>query len=66
MGARKSLEKLLSLLSVWYELIALRTEAPGSRFQLEPNGDGRGKLVRKVVPPPHGQPPPPPGALFAK
>ena len=66
MGRRKKLEKLLSILSVWYDLIGLAGEAPGSRFQIEPNGAGKAKLIRKAMPQPPELPPPPPGALFLK
>lgn len=66
MGSRKSLEKLLSILSVWYELLALANESPGSRFQLEPNGSGKGKLIKKALPTPPADPPAPKDMLFSK
>ena len=48
---RKSFSKMLTVLSVWYELMTLQNEPTGSRFVVYPKGSGpedRGKgILRK-------------------
>lgn len=61
---RKSFEKVLAILSVWYELLQLRDVPPGSRYQLEPTGRGQAKLVHKPLPTGGPSPLPPKGHLF--
>lgn len=53
---RRSFEKMLTVLSVWYEVLAAYEEPRGSRFVIEPQGNrpenrGKGKLIRRDVPP---------------
>jgi PIN like domain len=64
---RRSFEKMLTVLSVWYEVLGLDAVPRGSRFMIESAGNGpehrgKGKLVRKQVPP-EIVPPPPKGRL---
>ena len=66
---RKSFRKLLTVLSVWHEMISLTLNSPpGSRFFVEPSGPqpdacARGKITTRVV---NITPLPPPGFLFSK
>ena len=50
---RTSFEKLLTILSVWYELIALAEDRDGrgNRYLLEPMQRGHGRLVGRTIPP---------------
>lgn len=64
MHRRKSFEKMLAILSVWYVLLKLRDAPPGSRYQLEPTFRGQAKLVHKQLPPDSPLPVPPKGRLF--
>ncbi len=65
---RKRFRKLLTVLSVWHELIILVNNSPrGSRCIIEPSGPSaehcaRGKITRRQ----NGRTPPPPGQLFDK
>lgn len=63
---RRSFEKMLTVLSVWYRLLTLHSEPLGSRYVIEPLGHkiddrGKGKLIKRVLP---ESSPPPPGMLF--
>ena len=63
---RKLFAKMLTVLSVWYELMTLQNEPAGSRFVVYPKGSepedrGKGILRKKTVPPDSL---PPPGRLF--
>ena len=66
---RKSFRKLLTILSVWHELISLARDAPpGSRFLIEPSGPSReawarGKVTEREI---RCELPPQPGFLFRK
>jgi len=56
-NGRKTFDKLLTIASLWYQILALVNEPRGSKFMIEPIGNkpedrGRGKLVAK--PPPNG------------
>ena len=60
-GTRKQFDKLLTIASVWHQLIAIPAYPKGSRFMLEPDGadpthQGRGRLLHRIVeiPPPTG------------
>jgi hypothetical protein len=65
MMARKQFDKMLSLLSVWHDLIEAAKATPGTRYMLEPTTTGRGMLREKPFP--DDEPPPvPPGYLFPK
>lgn len=61
---RKSFDKMLTVLSVWRELIELADAPPGSRWMIEPQAGSpdaaRGKLIDKTPEPK----PPPKGRLF--
>jgi hypothetical protein len=65
-GRRKSFERMLTVLSLWYEIVHLEYEPRGSRFMIEPSGSGlehrgRGRLVKKPLP--SLRPPTPKGQL---
>jgi hypothetical protein len=60
---RRQLRKLITILSVWHELIGLAEVPAGSRYFLEPLGENTGKLVKRLVSE-RDEPPPPPGHLF--
>lgn len=65
---RQKFKKLMTILSVWHEIIAIMRDQKGSRYMLEPLSSapetcGRGKLVRKEIP---LFEPPPKGLLFRK
>ena len=56
-GSRNTFEKLLSIVSVWHEILAVSNYPKGSRFMLEPVGSdhhlrGRGRLIHRVILPP--------------
>jgi hypothetical protein len=65
--ARKSFRKLLTILSVWHELLELAASSkPGTRYVIEPAGPeshavARGKIVKRETP---DILPPAPGMLF--
>ncbi len=68
---RKRFCKLLTVLSVWHELLALARESPrGSRFMIEPSGSSRehcarGRITKRdITPQPIRPSPPVPGHLF--
>jgi hypothetical protein len=63
MHVRKSFRKMISVLSVWHQIITLNEVDPGSRHFLEPLGDNTGKLVKKAIPE-RDEPPAGPGMLF--
>lgn len=59
---RRTFEKLLTILSVWYPLMELASDPMkrGSRYMLEPLDSlqrGSGRLSRREIPPPHLPPP---------
>jgi hypothetical protein len=65
---RAKFPKLLTILSVWHELIAIANGPRGLRYFIEPLSSlpahcGRGKLVHKAIP---LSGPPPEGMLFRK
>jgi hypothetical protein len=50
---RKRFAKLITILSVWHELVEIASASPGARYMLEPSGQesshrGRGKLAVRV------------------
>jgi hypothetical protein len=52
---RKSFHKLLTLMSVWYEVLAVAREAPGARYIIEPASNrpedyARGKIICRTPP----------------
>jgi len=63
MMKRRQFDKVLSILSVWYDLLDTAAAPPGTQFMLEPSSRGRAILRRKE---PQANPgdPPPPGFLF--
>jgi len=62
---RKQFDKVLSILSVWYELLGTAEAPGGTRFMLEPASPGRATL-RHREPTIDPEDPPPPGCLFQK
>lgn len=65
---RHKFRKLLTILSVWHELLELANSERGLQFQIEPHSAetascARGKIVRKSLPKTY---PTPPGMLFPK
>jgi hypothetical protein len=65
---RSKFPKLLTILSVWHELVAIGAGPRGLRYFIEPLSGlqsqcGRGKLVQKTIP---LSAPPPNGMLFRK
>ncbi|MBI1902062.1 MAG: hypothetical protein HYS13_13245 [Planctomycetia bacterium] len=66
---RPRFQKLLTILSVWHELIEIGKMRGPLRFNLEPlsmaiESRGRGRLVRRDTPPSAVPSPTPPGHLF--
>lgn len=52
---RRSFDKMLTILSLWYEILATRNAPPGSRFVIEPMTGNpadrtRGKLIDRTPP----------------
>lgn len=62
--ARTMFDKILTLMSLWHEILTLRLVPGGSRYRLEPINltpamKGRGRLVKKHVEVPTSLKPPP-------
>ncbi len=63
MMRQKQFDKLLAILSVWYDLLRAAKGQRGVCYMLEPKGRGVGTLRTKRIPDAQS-PPPPPGLLF--